>query len=99
LNFCAEPAFAKSKSHKKAAMNIPQRIVLITGAVVLWVIIATAQTHHYVTGWNGQGEPFDGKNLVTRESGDSFDGKKALVRGGFWCVTVAALYFAVGKKK
>jgi hypothetical protein len=67
-------------------MNIFQRIILAGGTLFLWVILADATSNPYNLYGHGL-------------SGDLWDWKVALVRGGFWVATVAAIYFAVGKKK
>ena len=62
-------------------MNIGQRIVLIAGAIILWVILTHA-------------------GIIRDAQGNQlWDWKTGLVMGGFWCLTVAAIYFATAKKK
>jgi hypothetical protein len=66
-------------------MTIIQKAVLVVGAVTLWLIVASVPPLKEVNsgGW----------------SSSRPDWGTALVQGGFWCVTVVAIYFVVGKKK
>ena len=64
-------------------MNTPQRIVLIVGAIVLWVMLSNVGSHYY----------------SNERSDRIWDWQTGLVKGGFWCATVAAVYLALGKKK
>ena len=68
-------------------MNVLQRIVLAVGVLVLWVILANTPTlpAHSTNEYGVVPPPWDWPS--------------GLVRGGFWCLTVVAIYFAVGKRK
>jgi hypothetical protein len=68
-------------------MNIFQRITLIVGVLVLWIILAKTPT------FPSQQISEYGFSLAR------WDWQTGLVRGGFWCLTVVAIYFAVGKRK
>ena len=65
-------------------MNLAQRIVLIVGATLLVGILVGTESHRYLS--NGQWN-------------DVWFWQAALVRGLIFCVAIAAVYFAVGKKK
>lgn len=74
-------------------MNIPQRIVLILGAITLLIVLATTGTYQH-----GQ----DGKILqanLNDQYANLWDWHTALVRGLLVSVATISIYFAVGKRK
>jgi hypothetical protein len=67
-------------------MNLAQRIVLIAGALLLLLVLASTESHRYYS------ESSQSWNVV-------WDWHAALVRCGVSAIAIVAVYFAVGKRK
>ena len=80
-------------------MNTFQRIILVVGAVVILILLVTTPSYQHVQGseFGGPGGIYPANKKATYAN--IWDWQSALVKCGGTALAVAAIYFAVGKKK